>query len=92
MSYKQTYADYETLRTIAMGEPNDASETLEGIAFKMLRKPSAKEAEKHLCGLIRMYFERGGPQGDSLQDNPEAHEIFVRHGFIGDEDEESLNN
>lgn len=89
MNHKQALADYEALRAIANGEPYDTGELLEGIASKMLRRPGAKEATEHLCHLIELYFDRGGPQGAPLRDTPEAHEIFVRHQLISGDDEDA---
>jgi len=90
MNHKQALLDYEALREIAVGEPHDSGELLEQIGEKILRRPTAKEATKHLCHLIDLYFERGGPLGDSLRDIPEAHEIFVRHRLV-DADEEGTD-
>lgn len=88
MNHKQALSDYEALRELAIGEPHDTGEMLEQIAEKMLRRPSTKEATKHLCHLIDLFFERGGPLGDSLRDIPEAHEIFVRHRLLDKDSED----
>ncbi|WP_219096262.1 hypothetical protein [Pseudomonas sp. UMAB-40] len=88
MNHKQALSDYETLRAIAIGEPHDAGEILEQIGNKMLSRPTAKEATKHLCQLIEFYFDLGGPQGESLREIPEAHEIFVRHMLVNDDEED----
>lgn len=89
MNHKQALSDYEALRSIASGEPYDSGEILEGIANKMLRRPGAKEATEHLCHLIELYFERGGPQGDSVRSDAEANEIFARHQLINGDDEDA---
>lgn len=89
MNHKQALKDYETLRAIAIGEPHDAGEILEQIASKMLSRPTTKEATENLCLLIDLYFDRGGPQGESLREIPEAHEIFVRHQLVNGDEEDS---
>lgn len=88
MNHKQALSDYETLRAIAVGYPHDSGEMLEQIANKMLSRPTAKEATRHLCDLIDLFFDRGGPMGESLRDIPEAHEIFVRHQLVNDDEED----
>lgn len=89
MNHKQALSDYEELVSIANGQPYDAGEILEGIASKMLRRPGAKHATEHLCHLIELFFERGGPRGAAVRGIPEADEIFVRHQLMsGDEDGE----
>lgn len=88
MNHKQALSDYEALRAIAIGDPHDAGEILEQIGNKMLSRPTAKEATKHLCHLIDLFFDRGGPLGESLREIPEAHEIFVRHQLVNDDEED----
>lgn len=81
MNHKQAYQDYLRLSEIAGGDPYDSSQTLEDIAHRILINPSARNATKELVTLIELFADRGGPNGDSLMDDPEAVEIFTRHGF-----------
>lgn len=81
MNHKQAYQDYQRLTEIANGDPFDSCEMFEGIAARLLKNPSTKNATNELVRLIELFATQGGPSGDSLMHNPEAVEIFARHGF-----------
>lgn len=87
MNHKQALADYLKLKALAVGDPYDVGEILEGMAGQMFSRPTAREATEHLCYLIKLFYDRGDGEGNSIQHMPEANEIFVRHGLAQEQDD-----
>lgn len=86
--HRQALADFNALRDLAGGDPEDSGEVFESIAIDMLKKPGTAEATKHLHYLIGLFFDRGGPEGASLMDDPQAKAIFLRQGLMDEDDDE----
>lgn len=80
--HAQLLADYQYLRSLGPGVPYDAGEYYDKFADDMLERPTKAEACIHLSNLIELFYERGGPQGESFREDDKAQEIFIRRGLM----------
>ena len=90
--HAQLLKDYLCLRGIAIGVPHDSGEYYDQMADDMLASPTKKEACDHLYNLIELYFQRGGPDQECMHDDPICREIFIRHGFIDEDDDQQRSS